>query len=95
MAESGKIEFKLLDHKCVESDTVIFNLEDGAIVKVKVDLDRVGVATNFKNPDGTPRYVVNASLKIKVIPANKKFSLPKSKLMTPSKSQIVPPNHIA
>ena len=95
MAESEKVEFKLLDHKCVGSDTVVFNLEDGANVKVKVDLDRVGVATNFKNPDGTPRYVVNASLKIKVIPANKKFSLPKSKLRAPSKSHPAPPNHIA
>ncbi|MCP8305368.1 MAG: hypothetical protein H3Z50_07905 [archaeon] len=95
MAEPDRVDFKVLDHKCVGSDTVVFNLEDGAIAKVTVDLDRVGVATNYKNPDGTPYYVIKTSLKIKVIPADKKFSLPKSRLRAPSKSHIEPPNHIA
>ena len=39
----------------LENEFVSFKLEDGTIVKVKVDLDRVGIATNFNNPDGTPR----------------------------------------
>lgn len=95
MAESDKVEFRLLDYKCVGNDTVIFDLEDGTIVKVKVDLDRAGVSTNYKNPDGTPHYVIKASLKISVIPANKKFSLPKSQLKAPSTSHTEPPSHIA
>ncbi|EPA05890.1 hypothetical protein [Candidatus Nitrosarchaeum limnium] len=51
MSESPeKIEFKMLDYKRIENEYVSFELEDGTIVKVKVDLDRVGIATNFKNP---------------------------------------------
>ena len=43
-----KIEFKMLDYKRLENDFVSFELEDGTIVKVKVDLDRVGKDVNFK-----------------------------------------------
>jgi len=94
MTETDRIEFKLLDYECVGNDTVMFNLEDGTKVKVKVDLDRVGVATNYKNPDGTPHYMIKTSLKINVIPADKKFSLPKSQLRAPPKSQEEAPSHI-
>ena len=59
----NKIEFKMLDHKRLENDFVSFKLEDETIVKVKVDLDRVGIATNFTNPDGTPHYAINTSVK--------------------------------
>jgi hypothetical protein len=51
----------MLDHHRVGDEHVIFNLEDGTMVKVKVDLERVGIATNYKNPDGTPHYAVNVS----------------------------------
>ena len=68
-----KIEFRLLDHERVGEEFVTFKLEDGTIVKVKVDLDRVGIATNYKNPDGTPHYAVNASLKLSIIPNERKF----------------------
>lgn len=68
-----KIEFKMLDHQRVGEEHVTFKLEDGTMVKVKVDLDRVGVATNYKNPDGTPHYAVNASLKLSIIPDERKF----------------------
>ena len=44
----NKIEFKMLDYERLENEFVSFKLEDGTIVKVKVDLDRVGIATNFK-----------------------------------------------
>jgi hypothetical protein len=68
-----KIEFKMLDHQRVGDEYVTFKLEDGTIVKVKVDLDRVGIAINYKNPDGTPHYAVNASLKLTIIPNERKF----------------------
>ena len=68
-----KIEFKMLDHQRVGEEHVTFKLEDGTIVKVKVDLDRVGIALNYKNPDGTPHYAVNASLKLSLIPNERKF----------------------
>ncbi len=57
--KNDKIEFKMLHYKRLENDFVSFELEDGSIVKVKIDLDRVGKAVNFKNRDGTPRYTIN------------------------------------
>lgn len=74
----NKIEFKMLDYERVGSDFVAFKLEDGTTVKVKVDLDRVGVATNHKNPDGTPHYAINTSVKLTVIPSDRTFSVEKN-----------------
>ena len=73
-----KIDFKLLDHERIGNEFVSFKLEDDTIVKVKVDLDRVGIATNYKNPDGTPHYAINTSVKISVIPSERKFSVEKN-----------------
>ena len=76
----NKIEFKMLDYERLENEFVSFKLEDGTIVKVKVDLDRVGIATNFTNPDGTPHYAINTSVKLSVIPSNRKFSVEKTNI---------------
>jgi len=73
----------MLDYKLVGSDTVAFRLDDGALVKVKVDLDRVGVAENFKNPDGTPHYNIGAGVKIQIIPPGGKYKLPRSEIKLP------------
>ena len=73
MSTKDKIEFKMLDYERVGDEHVTFKLEDGTIVKVKVDLDRVGIALNYKNPDGTPHYAVNTSLKLSLIPNERKF----------------------
>ncbi|MBA0908304.1 MAG: hypothetical protein ITD33_04475 [Nitrosarchaeum sp.] len=75
-----KIEFKMLDYKRIENDFVSFELEDGTIVKVKVDLDRVGKALNFQNPDGTPHYAINTSVKLSITPPDKKFTVQKNNL---------------
>ena len=95
MEDASKVEFQLLEYECISEDTVVFKLEDGAKVKVKVDLDRVGVATNLKNPDGTPRYFIKTSLKINIIPPDKKFVLSKNKLGTATSLQDSHPSHIA
>ena len=87
----NKIEFKMLDHKRLENDFVSFKLEDGTIVKVKVDLDRVGIATNFTNPDGTPHYAINTSVKLSIIPKNKKFLVEKKSVKG---KQSSPPNQM-
>jgi len=87
----NKIEFKMLDHKRLENDFVSFKLEDETIVKVKVDLDRVGIATNFTNPDGTPHYAINTSVKLSIIPKNKKFSVEKKSVKG---KQSYPPNQM-
>jgi len=78
MSNDEKIEFKMLDYKRLENEFVKFELEDGTIVKVKVDLDRVGKATNFTNPDGTPHYAINTAIKLSIIPSDKKFTVQKN-----------------
>ena len=79
MSESkNKIQFKMLDYERTGNDFVSFKLEDGALVKVKVDLDRVGIATNHRNPDGTPHYAINTSVKILIIPSDRSFSVEKN-----------------
>jgi hypothetical protein len=93
---SGKddqIEFKWLEAKSQGNDTVVFRLEDGALVKIRVDINRAGVALNFTNPDGTAHYNVNANLGITVIPPEKKFRIPKASLPTqPSAPNRGPPS---
>jgi len=86
-----KIEFKMLDHKRIENDFVSFELEDGTIVKVKVDLDRVGKAIHFKNPDGTPHYAINTSVKLSIIPPDKIFTVEKN---TIKEKNSQPPNQM-
>ena len=82
--EKDQVEFKLLDSKLVGSNTVVFRLEDGTMVKIKVDINRAGIAINFKNPDGTPHYAIDTNLGIHLIPKSKKFYIPKSKLRIPT-----------
>jgi hypothetical protein len=67
-APDNKIEFKMLDYSVVDNDdTVSFKLEDCTIVKVKVGIERVGVATNCRNPDGSLHYAVNTSVGLYII----------------------------
>ena len=75
-----KIEFKMLDDSADGNDTVSFKLEDGTMVKVKVGIERVGVATNYRNPDGSLHYAVNTSVKLYVIPYDKRFTLSRSQV---------------
>ena len=79
------VEFKWLEAKPVGNDVVVFHLEDGTTVKVRVSLDRSGVALNMKNPDGSDLYNFNANLQMTIIPADKKFTIPKSQLQVPQK----------
>ncbi|CAI9831493.1 MAG: hypothetical protein MPI95_01845 [Nitrosopumilus sp.] len=73
----SKLEFEMLDYERVEHDYVSFRLEDGTVVKVKVDLDRVGRALNHRNPDGTPHYAISTSVKLSIIPQDKRFTVEK------------------
>lgn len=74
------VEFKWLEARLVGSDTVTFRLEDGALVKIKVDVDRAGIALNYTGPDVAPHYHVDASIKVNVVPPAKKFKIPRSEL---------------
>ncbi|MEM3614552.1 MAG: hypothetical protein QXJ86_00910 [Nitrososphaerales archaeon] len=86
---SGEIEFELLESKPVGSDTVVFRLEDGAIVKIRVDIDRAGVAVNYKNPDGSPHYNITVSNKIVIIPPTKRYRLPKEQIQPTQQAKDV------
>lgn len=77
---SDSIDFKLLEARLVGSDTVVYRLEDGTLVKVRVDIDRAGIAVNFRNPDGSPHYNITVSNKISVIPPEKTFKVPRDQL---------------
>jgi len=78
-----KVEFKLLDAKCIGGNVVVFRLEDGTQVKVTVDLDRAGVSINKMGPDGNPMYNFNFANKATVIPVTRKYTLPASQLGVP------------
>lgn len=91
-----KIEFEMLDYSVVGGDTVSFKLADGTIVKVKVGIERVGVATNYRNPDGSLHYAVNTSVKLYIIPHDKRFTLPRSQVKgnTQEQERRSPQSHI-
>ncbi len=91
MSTDDQVEFKWVDAKLIGSDTVAFRLEDGALVKVKVDINRAGVATTFTNPDGSPHYNVAANIIVTTIPPDKKFKVPKSSLQAPQLPARKPP----
>ena len=84
------VEFKWLEAKPVGTDTVVFQLDDGAKVNIKVDIQRAGVAVNFKNPDGTPHYNIGAGLRITVMPPNRKFFIPRSRIRTDKQGKSEP-----
>ena len=51
-------------------------MEDEPLVKVHVDLTRVGVAVDRKNPDGTPLYLVTPSVRVDFQTKDKTFYAP-------------------
>lgn len=70
-----EVEFKRLDWKTVGNDTVVFLLEDGTKIKAKLSINRVGVATKERNPDGSPRYHIDFGTHLTIIPKDKIFKL--------------------
>lgn len=81
-----QIKFKMLSSKLVGSNVVNFRLEDETLVKVYVELGRVGVAVDRKNPDGTPIYNVNANLRFSFVTKDKTFYAPAPPVPTKSTS---------
>ena len=73
-----EIEFKMLESNADGSDEVIFQLEDGSIIKIRVNIDRAGVATNYRNSDGSKHYNVQASMSVNVISSDRTYKLTKS-----------------
>jgi len=77
-----QIKFRLVSAKLVGSNVVCFRLEDETLVKVHVELGRVGLAVDRKNPDGTPIYNFNANLRIDFEPKDKTFFAPLPQMPT-------------
>jgi hypothetical protein len=69
-------KFRQISAKIVGSNVVCFRLEDDTLVKVHVELGRVGVAVDRKNPDGTPIYTFNANLRMDFETKDKIFYAP-------------------
>jgi len=70
------IKYKQLSAKTIGSNVVSFRLEDETLVKVHVDIARVGVAVDRKNPDGTPIYFLNPNLRFEFQTKDKTFYAP-------------------
>jgi hypothetical protein len=81
-----QIKFRQLSVKLVGSNVVNFRLEDGTLVKVHVELARVGVALDRKNPDGTPIYNFSAGMRFETLTKDKTFYAPAPPVPTKSAS---------
>jgi hypothetical protein len=81
-----QIKFRQISAKLVGSDVVTFRLEDGTLVKAHVDLGRVGVALDRKNPDGTPIYNISANVRMDFETKDKTFYAPIPPVPTKSTS---------
>jgi hypothetical protein len=66
------VEFRWLESKLVGNDSLVFTLEDGAKVIVKVEIMKAGVHTDDK---GEPIYHFEFNNICKVIPAKKTFKI--------------------
>jgi len=71
-----QIKYRQLSAKVVGSNIVCFKLEDDTLVKVHVDIARVGVAVDRKNPDGTPLYLLTPHLRFEFETKDKTFYAP-------------------
>jgi hypothetical protein len=79
-----QIKYKQISAKVVGSNVVVFRLEDETMVKVHVDMARVGVAVDRKNPDGTPIYNFSTTLRFDTQTKDKTFYAPAPPLPTKS-----------
>ena len=81
---TDQIKYRQLSVKVVGTNVVVFRLEDETMVKVYVDMARVGVAVDRKNPDGTPIYNFNTALRIETQTRDKTFYAPSPRAPTKS-----------
>ena len=79
-----QIKFRQISAKLVGSNVVNFRLEDGTLLKVHVDLARVGVAVDRKAPDGTPIYNFTLNPRVEIETKDKTFYAPAPPIPTQS-----------
>ena len=63
---------------CINSFVVRETIDE--LIKRFMEISRVGIAINFKNPDGTPHYAINTSVKLSITPPNKTFTVQKNSI---------------
>jgi hypothetical protein len=74
--EQEQIKFKQLSAKLVGSNVVNYRLEDGTLMKIHVELARIGVAMDRKAPDGSPLYNANIGTRVEFENKDKTFYAP-------------------
>ncbi|MFQ5762938.1 MAG: hypothetical protein ACE5PO_07870 [Candidatus Bathyarchaeia archaeon] len=90
MSEGRFVKFKWLDCKPVKAEvqgrTVLgtFQLEDGTFIEISIDINRCGVALEYKNPDGSPHHHVEPNLRVRIIPSDKVYAVPRETIAFPS-----------
>jgi hypothetical protein len=79
-----QIKYKQISAKLVGSNVVNFRLEDETLMKIHVEVARVGIAVDKKNPDGTPLYFFNLNFRTDFETKDKTFYAPMPQ--TPTKN---------
>ena len=81
-----QIKYKQISAKLVGSNVVNFRLEDGNLLKIHLELTRIGVAIDRKAPDGTPIYNFAMNPRIEIETKDKTFYAPAPDIPTQSTS---------
>ena len=81
-----QIKFKQISAKLVGSNVVNYRLEDGNLLKVHLELTRIGVAIDRKAPDGTPIYNISMNPRVEIETKDKTFFAPAPPIPTQSTS---------
>ena len=81
-----QIKFKQISAKLVGSNVVNFRLEDGNLLKIHLELTRIGVAIDRKAPDGTPIYNISMNPRVEIETKDRTFFAPAPPIPTQSTS---------
>jgi hypothetical protein len=79
-----QVKYRMISAKLVGSNVVNFRLEDGSLLKIHVDLTRVGVAVDRKSPDGNPIYNFSINNRVDVETKDKTYYAPLPSIPTQS-----------
>jgi hypothetical protein len=81
-----QIKYRQISAKLVGSNIVNFRLEDGNLLKIHLELTRVGVAIDRKAPDGTPLYNLSMNPRVEIETKDKTYFAPAPPIPTQSTS---------
>lgn len=81
-----QIKYRQISAKLVGSNVVNFRLEDGNLLKIHLELTRIGAAVDRKAPDGTPIYNIAMNPRVEIETKDKTFLAPAPPMPTQSTS---------